>query len=50
MREMGRNARIYYEQKLSPDKNYEMLLKIYEAATNYVNYKNSGNITWNTNS
>lgn len=32
MREMGRNARIEYETKYSPQRNHEMLLEIYEDA------------------
>ena len=32
MREMGRTARLVYERMISPDRNYEILLQIYQAA------------------
>jgi glycosyltransferase involved in cell wall biosynthesis len=31
-RQMGRNARKVYKQKYTPDKNYEMLMGIYQQA------------------
>ena len=29
---MGRTARLVYERMISPDRNYEILLQIYQAA------------------
>lgn len=31
-RQMGRNARQEYERKYTPEKNYEMLMNVYEQA------------------
>lgn len=32
MREMGRTARLVYKRMFSPERNYEMLLQVYQAA------------------
>jgi glycosyltransferase involved in cell wall biosynthesis len=42
MAEMGRNARREYEEKYTADKNYDMLMAIYQKAIENHNRKNNG--------